>query len=163
MRYAMNCAIVLVCGASLVAAQPAGLKESSVKMSGKVITIQYSALPAGQGQIEGKPAFFHTDSNVEIQGLAVPKGDYALFVQPDAKEWQLIISKRTQAQAAALNPKSILGRVPMDMKKSAAPADALRMTLTSYGNVAGKLELAWGGTIASVPFSLDVLKASPEW
>ena len=34
------------------------------------------------------------------------------------------------------------------------------MTLTSFGSVAGKLELAWENTIASVPFNIDALKAT---
>ncbi|MCC7175490.1 MAG: DUF2911 domain-containing protein [Bryobacterales bacterium] len=163
MKYTLTCAIVLTCLVSLVLAQPAGLKEAAVKMSGKAITLRYSELPAAGGQIAGKPAFLHTDSDLEVQGLAVPKGDYALFVVPDAKEWQLIINKQTGAQAATPNPKTELGRVPMDMKKAAAPADVLRMTLASYGNVAGKLELTYGTTVASVPFNLDTLRPSVEW
>ncbi|MGE5571051.1 MAG: DUF2911 domain-containing protein [Rhodospirillales bacterium] len=162
MKYVINCVVMFLFTASLVAAQPAEMKEASVTMSGKVIKIQYSALPS-KGQLAGKPAFFHTDSNLEVQGLAVPKGDYTLFVEPDANEWQLVFSKQPKAQAAALNPKMVLGRVPMDMKKNAAPAEALKVTLTSFGKVAGKLEVAWGNTIASVPFSLDILKPAPEW
>ncbi|HOL73543.1 MAG TPA: DUF2911 domain-containing protein [Bryobacteraceae bacterium] len=162
MKSVIHCAAALLLTAGLVAAQPAGLKEASVTMSGKVIKIEYPALPS-QGQIAGKPAFFHTDSDLEVQGLAVPKGDYTLFVEPDANEWQLVFSKQPKAQAAKLNPKMVLGRVPMDMKKNAAPAEALKVTLTSFGKVAGKLEVAWGNTIASVPFSLDILKPAPEW
>jgi hypothetical protein len=51
----------------------------------------------------------------------------------------------------------------MDMKKAPAPVDPLRITLTSFGTVAGKIEVAWENTIASVPFNLDVVKANPEW
>ena len=163
MKCALNCVVILMCLGGLVLAQQAGLMEASVKMSGKTITVKYPALSGGGAQIAGKPSFFHTDSDLEVQGLPVPKGDYALFVQPDAKEWQLIVSKQTAAQAAALNPKLELGRVPMDMKKAAAPADTLRMTLASFGNVSGKLELTLGTTVASVPFNLDTIKANVEW
>jgi hypothetical protein len=162
MKYAINSAIVLFCVVSLAFAQAPGMKEASVNMSGKNITLKYSALPAS-GQITGKPALFHTDSNLEVQGLAVPKGDYALFLEPQAGEWQLIITRHKPGTPAALNAKLELGRVPMDMKKAPAPADALRMTLTSYGKLAGKLELTWGSSIASVPFNLDILKSAPEW
>jgi hypothetical protein len=47
-------------------------------MSGKAITVKYPEVAAGGGQIAGTPAFFHTDSDLEVQGLAVPKGDYVL-------------------------------------------------------------------------------------
>ena len=166
MKFVLSCAIVLICLVTLVLAQQAGqsaLQETSVKMSGKTITVKYSALSTNGGQIAGKPALFHTDSDLEVQGLAVPKGDYALYVLPDAKEWQLIVSKQPGAKAAALNPKMELGRVPMDMKKAGAPAGTLRMTLSSFGNVSGKLELAWENTIASVPFNLDALRPNVEW
>ena len=49
------------------------------------------------------------------------------------------------------------------MKKSGAPVETLKLTLTSLGSVAGKLEVAWENTIASVPFSIDSIKASAEW
>ncbi|MCL6545959.1 MAG: class I SAM-dependent methyltransferase, partial [Bryobacteraceae bacterium] len=38
-----------------------------------------------------------------------------------------------------------------------------RVSLVSYGSVAGKLEVAWENVIASVPFNLDVVQANPEW
>ena len=166
MKFLVTFAIVLVSGAALAFAQQAGLsalKESSVKMSGQTITLKYSALAASSGKISGVPALFHTDVNLEIQGLAVPKGDYTFYVLPDAKEWQLIISKQTGTQAATYNPKMDLGRVPMDMNKASAPVDALKMTLASLGSVAGKLDVAWQSTIASVPFYIDAVKANVEW
>jgi len=161
MKQLMRCAVIFLSLVTLALAQDA-LKETSVKMSGKVITLKYSALATG-GQIAGTPALLQTDSDLEVQGLAVPKGKYALYVVPDAKEWQLVVSKQAAGQAAPLNPKMELGRVPMDMKKAPAPAGNLRMTLASFGNVAGKLELAWGSTLASVPFNLDTMKANAEW
>ena len=41
--------------------------------------------------------------------------------------------------------------------------ETLKITLTSLGSVAGKLELAWENTIASVPFNIDAIKAHQEW
>jgi hypothetical protein len=84
-------------------------------------------------------------------------------VLPEPLEWQLIISKQTGPQAATYNPKMDLGRVPMDMKKAGAPIENLKVTLTSLGSVAGKLEMGWETTIASVPFNLDAVKANREW
>jgi hypothetical protein len=162
MKYLANCAVLVVCQVSLAVAQPAGLKETAVSMSGKTISVKYTAV-AASGQSAAIPAVFHTDADLEVQGLAVPKGDYALLVQPDAKEWKLIVSKPAKAPGTASNAKLEVGRVAMDMKKGATPADTLRMTLTSFGKVAGKLELAMGSTIASVAFNLDVVKSAPEW
>ncbi len=160
MKRSIGVAAVALFLVTLAAAQD-GLKETSVKMSGKVVTVRYSALAAG-GQISATPAFLQTDSDLEVQGLAVPRGKYALYVLPDAGEWQLVVSRQT-GPAGPLNPKMELGRVPMDMKKAAVAAGHVRMSLTSFGNVAGKLELALGNTLASVPFNLDTLKPNAEW
>jgi hypothetical protein len=159
MKYVMSCAVLLCCQMGPAVAQPAGLKESAVKMSGRTLSVRYSPLAAGQVQSAAISGNFHTDSNLDIEGVPVPKGDYTLFVLPEAKEWKLIISKPTGAP----NPKLEVGRVPMTMKRSAAPADPVRMTLTSFGSLAGKLELACGSTLASVAFSLDIVKSAPEW
>ena len=156
-------AILLVSLALVVAALQPAAQETAVKMGGKNISLKYQPIPTASKRIAGVPASFHTDVNLEIQGLAVPKGDYSLYVLPQGNEWQLIISKQTGAQAATYNQKMDLGRVPMDMKKATTPAGALQMKLASLGSVAGKLELTWENTLASVPFNIDAVKANPEW
>lgn len=166
------CALLLLSAAS----GQDTLKESSVKMSGKTISVKYAAaalpapkvfgtaIPYNQVWVPGgTPVLFRTDAALEVQGMAVPKGEYTLYLLPDLKEWQLIISKQTGPQAKSYTAKMDLGRVPMDMKKAPAPVDPLRITLTTYGAVAGKLEVAWENVIASVPFNLDVVTAHPEW
>jgi hypothetical protein len=175
----MLSAPVLGCAALLALAQsggPAAFKESSVKMSGKTISVRYAApsLPGAKvfgaavpynkvWLVGGQPIQFHTEAGLEVQGMAVPKGTYSLYILPDPKEWQLIINKQTGPQAANYTAKMDLGRVPMDMKKAPSPVDPLRVSLVSYGSVAGKLEIAWENVIASVPFNLDVVQANPEW
>jgi hypothetical protein len=168
--------IVVILGLATLAVGQQAPQEASVKMSGKTVTLKYSAPSMGGRKIFGGvvpfnqvwragtgAAAFHTDADLEVQGLSVPKGDYTLFVLPDSSEWQLIISKQTGPQASSYNPKMDVGRVPMDMKKAGAPIEKLRMTLTSFGSVAGKLEMGWENTVASVPFNLDIVKANREW
>ena len=169
------CTIAIACLAALaVAQQQPALQQSAVKMGSKSITLKYSApsmagrkifggvVPYNQVWRAGSPVF-HTDADLDIQGLAVPKGDYTLYVLPNAKEWLLIVSKQTGPQATAYSQKMDLGRVPMDMKKSGAPAETLRLTLKSFGSFAGTLELAWEDTVASVPFSINASEPNREW
>jgi hypothetical protein len=176
MKTVLISTVVAVCLAAVCAAQQPAQTQSSVKMSGKAITLKFSPASMQGRKIVGgvvpynkvwlpgdAAASFNTEVDLEVQGLAVPKGDYTLYVLPDAKEWQLIISKQTGPQAASYSQRLDLGRVPMDMKKAGAPVETLRMTVSSLGNVAGKLELAWENTVASVPFNLDIVKASKEW
>jgi hypothetical protein len=174
-KSALICVVVILGLVTLATGQQA-LQETTVKMSGKTVTLKYSAPSMGGRKIFGGvvpfnqvwragagAAAFHTDADLEVQGLSVPKGDYTLFVLPDRLEWQLIISRQTGAQAARFNSDMELGRVPMDMKKAGAPIENLKITMTSFGSVAGKLEIGWETTIASVPFNLDVVKANREW
>ncbi len=162
MKTAWISAILVICVAALVVAQQPAQQQSAVKMGSKNIWLKYTPLARG-AKLDGVPSPFHTDVDLEIQGLPVPKGDYSLYVVPDAKEWQLIISKQTGVAASTYNRKMDLGRVPMDMKKAATAAASLQMKLASLGSVAGKLDVSWESTLASVPFNIDAVKANAEW
>ena len=48
----------------------------------------------------------------------------------------------------------VLGRVPMDMSKPPAPVETYKMTLSSTGPTAGKLQLEFENVVASVPFTV---------
>ncbi len=177
MRIVSICAILIAGLITLASAQQPALTQSAIKLSAKSVTLSYSAqamkgrkifggvVPYNQVWLAGGGAAvtFRTDAPLEVQGLAVPKGEYTLYFLPEAKEWQLIINKQIGPQALKYNQKLDLGRVPMDMKKAGAPVETLKMTLTGLGSVAGKLELVWENTVASVPFNIDAIKASGEW
>src|SRR6202167_3269076 len=95
---------------------------------------------------------FHTDADLTIAGLAVPKGDYTLYVNvkdPDA--WELVINKQTGQWGTSYDASQDLGRVKMEMRTPPAPIEVLKYTITSSGGNKGKIELAWEKHIASVP------------
>jgi len=96
----------------------------------------------------------HTDADLDIKGLAVPKGDYTVFVLVDTDPWQLIINKQTGQWDLTYNKDQDLGRVPMDMSKPPAPIETYKMTLSSMGPSAAKLQLEFENFIASVPFTV---------
>jgi hypothetical protein len=141
--------------------------DTAVTIAGKKISIHYCA-----PQMHGRKIFgglepynkvwraganeataLHTDADLQIKTLAVPKGNYTVYVWLDAKQWQLIINKQTGQWGLEYDQARDLGRVPMDMSKPPAPIDVYKMTLSSPGGASGKLQLAWENTIASVPFT----------
>ena len=82
--------------------QPSPPAETSTKINGKSIDIHYAA-PSMRGRkifggLEGygrvwraganEATALHTDADLDIEGLKVPKGDYTLFVylDPEAME-----------------------------------------------------------------------------
>ena len=175
------CAVVVAVAVSLVWAQQQPAKkapgsppaETSVTVAGKAISIKYSAPSVRGRQIFGAgglvskdPTYpvwraganaataLHTEADLSIKGLAVPKGDYTIFALVNVTPWQLIISKQTGEWGLAYDQKQDLGRVPMDMSKPPAQIETYKMTLSATGANAGKLQLEWDNFIASVPFTV---------
>jgi hypothetical protein len=94
---------------------------------------------------------FHTSADVMIGGLAVPNGDYTLYVNvkdPDA--WELVINKQTGQWGLTYDASKDLGRVKMEMSKPPAPIEVLKYTISSAGRHKGTIQLAWEKHIASV-------------
>ena len=145
-------------------AQQSPPAETSVTIAGKAIHINYSAPSMRGRKIFGglepyghvwraganDATALHTDANLDIGGLSVPKGDYTLFVYLDPKQWQLIVSKETREWGLDYNQSRDLGRVKMDMSQPPKPIETYKMTLSSLGGNKGKLQLAWENTIAEV-------------
>ena len=149
-------------------------EEAGVTVGGKKIAIDYSAPSVHGRKIFGDggllsrdptyPAWragansatsFHTDANLDIGGLAVPKGDYTLdcwVKDPDA--WRLIINKETGQWGLSYNASRDLGRVKMTMTKPPAPVERLKYTLTDQGGNKVKLQMEWENHVASVPVTV---------
>jgi len=166
-------AIVVLVATRLACAQspPA---QTSATIAGKKLSIMYSA-PSVRGRkmfgaggvISRDPTYpvwragansatsFHTDANLDIAGLAVPKGDYTLWVLvSDPEHWQLIVNKETGQWGLNYNQKMDLGRVPMMMSKPPSRIETYKMTLSSTGANMGRLQLEWDNYIASVPINV---------
>lgn len=147
--------------------------ETSVTIAGKMITIKYSApsmrgrdIFGASGVVSKDPTYpvwragansatsLHTDADLDIKGLSVPKGDYTLFVFLNDGKWQLIVNKQTGQWGLAYSQAQDLGRVPMEMSKPPAPVETYKMTLAAGGGNRGKLTLEWADVVASVPFTV---------
>jgi hypothetical protein len=172
-KQALETTLLLAAAAALLQAQPSPPAETSLAIGGKKISIKYSA-PSMRGRrvFGGADALqpdnsvwragansataLHTDADLMIGDLAVPAGDYTLYVLLDPKGWKLIVSKQTRQWgikrdgSTSLEENQALGRVPMTMSRPAAPIETYKMTLSSAGGNKGKLHLEWENAIASV-------------
>jgi len=178
-RSLMLLVALVTAGAIVAAAEPQAKPpvsppaEASVTIAGKTITIKYSAPSVkgrqifGEGGVISKDRTYpvwraganaatslHTDADLEVKGLAVPKGDYTLFAQINEEPWQLIVNKQTGQWGLSYSKDQDLGRVPMDMSKPPAPVEAFRITLASTGANTGTLRFEWENKVASVPFTV---------
>lgn len=167
--------LTAVTAAALLAmAQESPPEQASVTVAGKKITIRYSAPSVRGRKIFGDggllshdptyPAWraganfataFHSDANLDIGGLAVPKGDYTLYCwvkNPDA--WDLIINKETGQWGLSYYASRDLGRVKMTMSKPPSPIEQMKFTLTDLGGNRVRLQLEWENHVASVVLTL---------
>ena len=148
--------------------------QTSVSIAGKTLTIHYSAPSVRGRKIFGPggllsqdptyPAWragansataFHTDADLDIAGLQVPKGDYTIYAWvADPDNWQLILNKETGQWGLTYNAKMDLGRVKMTMSKPPSPIETYKMILSGTGPRTGKLQLEWENHIATVPITV---------
>lgn len=146
-------------------------KEATGSIGGKTLTIKYSAPSVRGRKIFGdggllshetnypvwraganEATAFHTDGDLQIGNLSVPKGDYTLYVLvSDPNAWQLVINKQTGQWGLTYDQGQDLGRVKMKMTKPSSPVELLKYTIASNGSKDGTIELAWDDHVASVP------------
>lgn len=162
--------VVSLCFLAGMATAQSPSETAGISVGGKKITISYAA-PSVRGRkifgpgglLSGDPTYpawragansataFHTDADLDLGGLKVPKGDYTLYCWiKDPEAWDLIISKETGQWGLTYNASQDLGRVKMTMSKPPAAIEMLKYTLTDQGAGKVRLQLEWERHIASV-------------
>ena len=175
MKRFLVCTGLLIAATALLAQQ--GPPKSppateSATIAGKAIVITYSSprvrgreghIFTKDGLIGHDPTYpvwraganaatkLHTDADLTIDGLSVPKGDYTLFVDiSDPDNWVLAVNKQTGQWGTMYDKAQDLGRVKMAMSKPLAPVENLKYTIAALGGTTGKLTLEWEKHSASV-------------
>jgi hypothetical protein len=171
MKSLLMCGALVAAAGTLSAQSPA--ETATATIGGKTITIKYSAPSVKGRQIFGEGGLvmkdphapvwraganaatsLHTDADLTIGTLAVPKGDYTLFVNvKDPDNWVLIVNKQTGQWGLAYNAAMDLGHVKMTMSKPPAVVELLKYTITDAGGGKGKIQLEWENHVASVAFT----------
>lgn len=169
MKITFQCLSAVVLLAQLGCGQSPS-QEASANVSGKTISIKYSAPSVRGRQIFGdtgvvshdktypvwraganRATAFHTDADLSIGGTTVPAGDYTLFVNvKDPEAWQLIINKQTGQWGLTYKEDQDLARIKMDMTKPASPVEQLKYTLANESGNNVTLTLAWDDHAGSV-------------
>jgi hypothetical protein len=167
---------LLMAAASLASAETKSGLTESVTIGGKAMSIKYSApaVNGREGKLFGKdgsigsdqnyPVWrgganaataFHTDADLDLGGLAVPKGDYTLFINlANPASWELIVNKQTGQSGLDYDAKQDLGRIKMTVGKPPAMVEQLKYTLSNASGNKGKIQLAWENVVASVNFTV---------
>jgi len=180
MKRLLICTGLLVAASLTLSAQQGPPKSppatESATIGGKAITISYNSpgVKGRAGHIFGKDGLIghdstypvwraganaatalHSEADLTIDGLKVPKGDYTLYVDiSDPDNWVLVVNKQTGQWGTIYDKAQDLGRVKMTMSKPMAPVENLKYTITDLGGTTGKLTLEWENHSASVVFAM---------
>jgi hypothetical protein len=180
-KHLLFCTGLLVAATLTLSAQQGPPKSppatESATIAGKAITITYSSpgVKGRAGHIFGKDGLIghdptypvwragansatklHTEADLTLGGLAVPKGDYTLFVEvSDPENWVLIVNKQTGQWGTQYDKAQDLGRVKLTMSKPLATVENLKYTIAGLGGTTGKLTLEWENHSASVPIAVQ--------
>ncbi|HEX8903973.1 MAG TPA: DUF2911 domain-containing protein, partial [Longimicrobiaceae bacterium] len=113
-------------------------------------------VPFGQIWRTGADSATHfvTSRDLEIGGVAVPAGRYALFTWPTAEGYQLVINKQTSRWGTEYNQAADLARVPLMVATLPQPVEQLTFRIVPSGPDGGSIHLLWGDKELSVPFTV---------
>jgi hypothetical protein len=104
----------------------------------------------------------HTDVDLTIGTLQIPRGDYSLFLFHTGGAWQLIVNSGTAQWGTDRVAAKDLGRVTMAAKDMRDHEESLTLYLvpdspdpgTGYAKLGGVLRIRWGTTELSVPWTV---------
>jgi hypothetical protein len=133
--------------------------DTSMKVGGKDVTIEYNAPSARGRKVEGglipygqvwrlgadSATTLTTDTDLKIGNLSVPKGVYTLYIAATEGGWNLVVNKQKGQWGTEYNEAQDLGRVPLKLTKLSQPVETLKITMNN-----GMLDIEWGSTKASV-------------
>jgi hypothetical protein len=104
----------------------------------------------------------HTDLDLTMGGLAVPRGDYSLFLLDSAGAFRLIVNRQTGQWGTDYDVSRDLGRIPLAVRTLAEPEETLTIYLVpesarpaqGYAELRGVLRIKWGATELSTPWEV---------
>lgn len=105
----------------------------------------------------------HTDVQLTLGTLAVPRGDYSLYLLYSRTGWQLIVNRATGGWGTDYDASRDLGRVPLVAKQRSEPEEALSVYLvpdaakpsSGYADLSGRLRIVWGSTDLSTTWPVQ--------
>jgi hypothetical protein len=105
----------------------------------------------------------HSDLDLTIGSLAVPRGDYTLYLVHSGNNWDLIVNSQTAIWGTDRNPSKDVGRVRMTAKTLTDSEDALSIYLAptssdprSQAEPSGVLRIKWGTVELTAPWKVKI-------
>jgi DUF2911 family protein len=104
----------------------------------------------------------HSDVDITLGDLAVPRGDYTLFILNSASGWYLIVNRGTGQWGSDHDAQRDLGRVKLSARTLTDPQESLAVYLvpespkptSGYAELRGSLRITWGRTELTTPWTV---------
>ena len=94
-----------------------------------------------------------TSRPLHIGPLAVPAGEYSLWILPTEGEWTLILNKEAHTFHTNYRGSRDLGRVALQKRTLTTPVEQLTFAIEqSSAGAGGRIVMSWATTEVSVPF-----------
>ena len=144
-----------------------GRGEVTAQTGGATITVDYGQ-PARRGRElfgalvpwgelwrtgANRATHFETTRDLLVGNLRVPAGEYTLFTIPEPEGGVLIFNRQTGQGGTTYDEAQDLGRVPMSVSALPEPVELFTIAVEE-GATGGAIELRWGRTAFSVPFTI---------
>lgn len=105
----------------------------------------------------------HTDLDITVGTVKLPRGDYSLFVLYTRAGWQLVVNRGTGQWGTDYDASKDVGRTPLTARTVAEPEGSLTIYLvpdaaqptTGYADLRGALRIKWGSTELSTGWRID--------
>ena len=102
----------------------------------------------------------HSDVDVTVGDLAIPRGDYSLFILYSNTGWTLVVNRATGQWGTDYDAKQDLGRVRLTARALPEAEETLTVYLvpesgrptSGYAELRGTLRIKWGKTELSTPW-----------
>ena len=100
--------------------------------------------------------YLSTSKPLKLGKLALPAGEYSLWILPTEKEWTLIFNKDAHTFHTSYRSRSDFGRVVMQKETLPANVEQLTFTIEANGGAkGGRIAMSWATTKVSVPFTVE--------
>jgi hypothetical protein len=108
-------------------------------------------------------ATLHSDLDLTLGTLELPRGDYTLFLVHSGNNWDLIVNSQTAIWGTDRNPAKDIGRVRLTARTLTDSEDALSVYLTPTSSdprrqaePSGTLRIKWGTVELTAPWKVKI-------
>ncbi|WCM42351.1 DUF2911 domain-containing protein [Flavobacterium sp. CBA20B-1] len=104
------------------------------------------------------------DTDVEINGSALPAGKYALYTVPKAQMWDVIFYKTTDnwGLPQKWNEEDVVIKTSVKPETLTKDVEYFTISITPENNEKGSIDMAWEKTIVHIPFTVPTHKIAME-